>query len=134
MTSRAALGAIAIGGALGSLGRSAVADALPRTTADWPWATLLVNLAGCLFIGLIVARLAFGPEQPPLVRPFAVVGVLGGWTTYSAFAVETVELANAGRPGLAIGYVAASVLGGALAVALGHVAGQRIWSGGESAR
>src|SRR5918997_1739766 len=61
--------------------------------------------------------------EPPWARPLLAVGVLGGYTTYSAFAVETVGLAEAGAPWLAAGYVLVSVLGGVLAVAAGALAG-----------
>jgi CrcB protein len=60
----------------------------------------------------------------PWLRPFLATGVLGGYTTYSTFAVDTVELVDAGRPVLAAGYVLASVLGGVLAVVAGLLAGR----------
>jgi CrcB protein len=59
-----------------------------------------------------------------LLRPFLATGVLGGYTTYSTFAVDTVALLDAGRPALAAGYVLASVLGGVLAVVAGLLVGR----------
>lgn len=112
----------ALGGALGALARWGVGTALPHSAAGWPWGTLLVNLTGCLLIGALTAALAARSPEPPWARPFLAVGVLGGFTTYSAFAVEVVELAEAGAPVLAAGYVLASVLGGVLAVAAGALA------------
>ncbi len=109
----------AIGGALGALARWGVAEALPRPDGGWPWATLLVNLTGCLLIGVLTGALAGRSPEPAWARPFLAVGVLGGFTTYSAFAVEAVGLAEAGRVAAAGGYVLASVLGGVLAVAAG---------------
>jgi CrcB protein len=109
----------AIGGALGALARWGVAEALPRADGGWPWATLLVNLTGCLLIGVLTGALAGRSPEPAWARPFLAVGVLGGFTTYSAFAVEAVGLAEAGRVAAAGGYVLASVLGGVLAVAAG---------------
>ncbi|MGY1736920.1 fluoride efflux transporter CrcB [Geodermatophilus sp. SYSU D00684] len=114
----------AVGGALGALARWGVAEALPSPGAGWPWATLLVNLTGCLLMGVLLGLLTTGPE-PAWVRPFLAVGVLGGYTTYSAFAVEVVELTDAGRVLLAAGYVLASVLGGVLATAAGLLAVRR---------
>ncbi|MGY1785550.1 fluoride efflux transporter FluC [Geodermatophilus sp. SYSU D00698] len=114
----------AAGGALGALARWGVAEALPSPGAGWPWATLLVNLTGCLLMGVLLGLLTAGPE-PAWVRPFLAVGVLGGYTTYSAFAVEVVELTDAGRVLLAAGYVLASVLGGVLATAAGLLAVRR---------
>jgi CrcB protein len=112
----------ALGGALGALARWGVATALPHSTGAWPWATLLVNLTGCLLFGALIAALTARTPEPAWVRPFLAVGVLGGYTTYSAFAVEVVGLVEAGAPLLAAGYVVGSVLGGVLAVAGGALA------------
>ena len=109
----------ALGGALGALGRWALAEALPSSPAGWPWATLLVNVTGCLVMGALLARLAVRSPEPPWARPFLGVGVLGGWTTYSTFAVEVVGLVEAGAAVLAAAYVLASVVGGVDAVVLG---------------
>jgi CrcB protein len=116
--------AAALGGGLGALARWEMAEALPREPGGWPWATLLVNLLGCLLLGLLIGRVFDRSPGPPWLRPFLATGVLGGFTTYSAFAVETVQLAEAGRAGLAAGYVLASVAGGVLAAALGQQAGR----------
>ena len=109
----------ALGGALGALARWGVAEALPRTDGGWPWATLLVNLTGCLLIGVLTGVLANRSPEPAWARPFLAVGVLGGFTTFSAFAVEVVGLGDAGALVPAAGYVLASVVGGVLAVAAG---------------
>jgi CrcB protein len=114
----------ALGGALGASARWAVAGALPSSPGVWPWATLLVNLTGCLLIGVLLAVLLARFPASPWLRPFLATGVLGGYTTYSTFAVDTVELVDAGRPVLAAGYVLASVLGGVLAVVAGLLAGR----------
>ena len=112
----------ALGGALGALARWGVATALPHSPGGWPWATLLVNLTGCLLLGALAAALTARSPEPAWARPFLAVGVLGGYTTYSAFAVEAVGLVEAGAPVLAAGYVLLSVLGGVLAVAAGALA------------
>ena len=109
----------ALGGALGALARWGVAEALPSSPGGWPWATLLVNLTGCLLIGVLLAGLAARDPEPPWARPFLGVGVLGGYTTYSTFAVEVVDLVERGSVALATGYVLVSVVGGVLAVAAG---------------
>jgi len=114
----------ALGGVLGALGRWAVASALPVDPGGWPWATLLVNLTGCLLIGVLLAVLLARFPTSPWLRPFLAVGVLGGYTTYSTFAVETVRLVEDDRAALALGYVLASVLGGVLAVVLGLLLGR----------
>jgi len=114
----------ALGGALGALGRWAVAEALP-SPGGWPWSTVLVNLTGCFLLGALLAGLAFRSAEPAWVRPFLAVGVLGGYTTYSTFAVEVVGLVDDGSPLLAAGYVLVSVVGGVAAVALGALALRR---------
>ncbi|MFD2092615.1 fluoride efflux transporter CrcB [Blastococcus deserti] len=108
----------ALGGALGALARWGLAEGLP-SPGGWPVATLLVNLTGCLLLGALLAGLASRSPEPSWARPFLAVGVLGGYTTYSTFAVEVVRLVDDGAPALAAGYVVASVVGGVLAVALG---------------
>jgi CrcB protein len=99
-----------------------MAEALPPSPGGWPWATLLVNLVGCLLIGVLLAVLLARFPHSPWLRPFLAVGVLGGFTTYSTFAVDVVRLADAGRVALAAGYLVASVLGGVLAVLAGLLA------------
>jgi CrcB protein len=120
----------AAGGALGALGRWAVATTLPGD--PWPWATLAVNLLGCFLIGVLLAGLA---ERRPVAtwpRPFLGAGVLGGFTTHSTFAVEVVRAAEDGAVALAAGYVVASVVGGLLAVVLGALAVRAVVGGARS--
>jgi CrcB protein len=116
----------AVGGVLGALARWGVGTALPHSPGTWPWATLLVNLTGCLLLGLLIAVVAVRLPEATWPRPFLAVGVLGGFTTFSAFAVEVVELMDAGAAVLAAGYVVLSVLGGVVAVAVGARAGQEL--------
>jgi len=114
----------ALGGVLGALARWGVATALPHPSGGWPWATLLVNVTGCLLIGVLLAVLLARFPSSPWLRPFLATGVLGGYTTYSTFAVDTIALVDAGRPALAVGSVVASVLGGVLAVVAGLLVGR----------
>jgi len=111
----------ALGGALGALARWAIAEALPHSPGAWPWSTLLVNLVGCLALGALLAVLLARYPHWPWLRPFLAVGVLGGFTTYSTFAMDVVRLTGSGHPVLAVAYVLASVLGGACAVVAGLV-------------
>lgn len=103
---------VSVGGVLGALGRYGVAEVLP--TANWPWATLVVNLVGSLAIGLLVPLL---PESR--WRPFLVTGFLGGFTTFSALALDATVLLDGGQAVLALAYIAVSVLGGLLLAAAG---------------
>lgn len=109
----------ALGGALGALARWGVATAVPHSPGGWPWATLLVNLTGCLLIGVLLAVLTGRFPAATRLRPFLAVGVLGGYTTFSAFAMEVVGLGETGAWLVAAGYVLASVVGGVGCVVLG---------------
>jgi CrcB protein len=119
------LAVIAAGGVLGSLGRYGLSLLVTGwASGSWPWATFTENALGCLAIGIIASSsaVARGPEW---VRPFAITGVLGGFTTFSAFALETGVLLDAGRIALAASYVAATMIVGLLAVRLGVGLAQR---------
>ena len=115
------LAAVAVGGVIGSLGRWGVGE----VAGGAHWATLLVNVTGGLAMGLLVAWLAAGPQHP-LARPFLTVGLLGGWTTYSSFALDAHALGGDGLGGL-LGYVAATLVLGVGAAVVGLVAGDRLW-------
>jgi CrcB protein len=122
----------ALGGVLGALARWAVAEALPPSPGAWPWATFGVNVSGCLLIGVLLAVLLARFARSPWLRPFLAVGVLGGYTTYSTFAVEAVRLTDDGRAVLAAGYVLASVLAGVAAVVAGLLAGRAVVGRGDT--
>lgn len=103
--------AVSIGAALGASARWAVGVGL---AADgFPWATLTVNLLGCALVGWLAMRL----ERGTAAWCFAVTGCLGGFTTASAFAADTRQLADDGRPVWAVVYTVLSVCGGLAAVA-----------------
>jgi CrcB protein len=80
---------------------------------------LLVNLTGCLLLGLLLAALFPRHPDSRWLRPFLGTGVLGGYTTFSTFGVDAVRLTDAGAPGTAAGYVLVSVVGGLLAAVAG---------------
>jgi CrcB protein len=80
---------------------------------------LLVNLTGCLLIGVLLAVLLSRFPSSTWVRPFLAVGVLGGYTTFSTFAVDLLRLGEAGAWLPAAGYLVASVVGGVACVVLG---------------
>ena len=117
-------GVVAAGGALGALARWAVGRGLPHEPGAWPWATVTVNVTGCLLIGLLLAVLLARAPGHPWLRPFLATGVLGGYTTFSALAVDAVQLADAGRWPVAVGYLLISVVGGLAAVVVGLVLGR----------
>lgn len=117
--------AVALGGAVGALGRylavQALTGALGRT---FPYATLTVNVVGCLVMGL---ALALGIERGLLAEPWRaglIIGVLGGFTTFSAFSAETLVLFESGRTAAAMAYVALSTGLCLLAVWVGAALGR----------
>lgn len=113
--------AVAAGGALGSLGRWGMTSA----AGDAPWGTVVVNVSGALALGMLVAWLA-AAQRHRLVRPFAAVGLLGGWTTYSSFALDGHALAREGLVGL-LGYLVVTLGLGVGAALAGLALGERIW-------
>jgi fluoride exporter len=119
----------AAGGVLGALARWGVMPAQPHSPGSWLWTTLTVNLTGCFLIGVLIAVLAARAPEAPWLRPFLFTGILGGYTTYSTFAVEVVQAVEEGRWVLAAAYVVVSVVGGVLAVVAG-AAGARAVVGG----
>jgi CrcB protein len=115
---QARIAAIIAGGAIGTLARAGLADALPHRTGQWPWATFIVNLAGAFILGWLLTRLAERTAPTRLWRLFAGTGFCGALTTFSTFQIETFEFARDGHVALAVGYPAASIAAGmALAVA-----------------
>lgn len=110
------LAAIAAGGVLGAEARYGLSLALPHSDQQFPWSTLVINLTGCLLIGVLMTVLLSMPSPHRLLRPFLGVGVLGGYTTYSGFAVDAQRLVLEHRPLVAVGYVALTVLACAGAV------------------
>ena len=111
--------AVAAGGAIGATGRWFVAWAMDATTGEqqpgsWPWATLLVNIVGCVLIGFAARRI----ERDTTTWAFAVTGVLGGFTTFSALAVELNDMADAERLPLAVLYGAVTLAVGVAATAI----------------
>jgi len=113
---------IGIGGGLGALARYGLAGLVQGRGATFPWGTLAVNVAGCFLIGALFERVSAD------ARAFVVIGVLGGFTTFSAFGHETMELLRGGQAPLALANVALNVFLGLGAVLLGRTAGGMIWA------
>ncbi|MEV8267438.1 CrcB family protein [Microbacterium sp. NPDC076911] len=113
------LGLVILGGAVGVLARAAVILPLADAPAV-PWATFAVNVAGSLLLGFVVGVLG---DEFPRWRAFLGTGVLGGFTTYSAFAVHSVQLSP--TPLVAIVLMSVSLFAGACAALAGIVFGRR---------
>lgn len=93
---------IALGGGLGSAARYAAGQAWPTADDAFPWTTLLVNVVGCALMGVVMVLLTERLTAPPLVRPFLGTGVLGGFTTFSTYAVDADRLFRLDATGAAI--------------------------------
>ncbi|MFD1521391.1 CrcB family protein [Pseudonocardia yunnanensis] len=113
------LGAIAVGGVIGTEARYGIGLAWPHAPSGWPWATLLINLSGCLLIGVLMVVITEFVEPHRLARPFLGVGILGGYTTFSTYTVDAISLADGARPGLAAAYLVLTPILAVLACALG---------------
>ncbi len=122
------LAAIFVGSAVGTVARYLLAAHHPSGPGAFPWVTLLVNLSGSLAIGFLVPLTEHTAARAPLVRPLALIGFLGGWTTYSTLAVDGTLLGKYGDLATCIAYLVATVVGGLALVVLGHAAGRRLTS------
>lgn len=116
---------VAAGGALGSVGRWLLAETVDaRLAVMWPgfpWGTLLVNVLGCFAIGVV----SLWADQP-WVKHLVMCGILGGFTTFSSFALQAAALAGSGAHAQVATYVVGSVTACLLAVWLGHLFGRLI--------
>ncbi|MEV0389550.1 fluoride efflux transporter CrcB [Nonomuraea sp. NPDC050643] len=110
---------IAVGGALGALARHGLQEALPAGPGEFPWATFWVNVSGCLLIGVLMVVITEVRPAHRLVRPFLGVGVLGGYTTFSAYAVDFQRLIAARAPVAGLLYLAGTMAAALAAVAAG---------------
>jgi CrcB protein len=112
------LGAIAVGGVVGSEARYGLTVVFPDGPGV-PWVTLGINVVGCLLIGVLMVAVHRRGARTPLLRPFAGVGVLGGFTTFSAYAVGVQQLLAGGSLGPALAYLALTPLLAVAAVVVG---------------
>ena len=114
------VGFAALGAILGSAARYEVGQLIPHTTGTWPWATFIVNVVGALIIGVLSATPRVMTSEKN--RAFLIAGILGGFTTYSAFAVESLQFATAQQ---SLIYIVGTLAAGISAVQLGHLIGSR---------
>jgi CrcB protein len=126
MVDLAELGAIAVGGAVGSLARVGVAQLLPNSAASWPWATFAVNIFGAALLGYLVTRLQERLPISTLRRPLLGTGLCGALTTFSTLQLELLRMLEHDRYGLALSYLLASVVCGYLAVFLSSALVRRV--------
>ena len=99
------------GGALGAGTRFLLSEwFMARGLAGFPWATFAINITGSTLMGLLVGLLAVRPDAPPELRVFLATGILGGYTTFSAYSLEAWQLAERGQLAAAGAYVVGSVV------------------------
>jgi CrcB protein len=115
---------ISAGGVLGALGRYTVSAAWPHPPGGFPWSTWTVNISGCWLIGVVMVLATEVFTGRRLLRPFLGVGVLGGYTTFSTYIADIDQAATAGAAGIALAYLAATLVGAMLAVWAGAMTAQ----------
>lgn len=119
---------VALGGACGASARYGVAAVTLRLMGHgFPWGTLTVNVVGSLAMGLLVEGLALKFSVSPEVRVMLVTGFLGGFTTFSAFSLDTANLMERGAIGTAMTYVLVSVILSVAALFAGLTIGRTVW-------
>ncbi|MFD0434156.1 fluoride efflux transporter CrcB [Streptomyces chartreusis] len=116
---------VAAGGALGATARYALALGWPVQPGGFPWATFWTNVVGCAVIGVFMVIITEVSAAHRLVRPFFGTGVLGGFTTFSTYAVDIQRLVDDGRPRTALAYLAATLIAALTAVWLASAATRR---------
>jgi CrcB protein len=114
--------AIAVGGVLGAEARYGLSELLPHTGRQFPWSTVIINVSGSALIGALMVILLELTSPHRLVRPLLGVGVLGGYTTFSSFALDAERLVRAHEPLRALAYVLVTVVLCLLAVVMSTVA------------
>lgn len=116
---------VAAGGAVGAAGRYQLGRAVTHTlgpNTGFPWATLTANVVGSLAMGLLVGWLARSGQGSDSLRLLIGVGLLGGFTTFSAFSLEMILLIERGAYSLSFAYALVSVAAGLIALYIGLIA------------
>jgi CrcB protein len=112
----AILTVIAVGGATGASARYLAALAWPTQPGGFPWSTLVVNVIGCGLIGILMVLVTDVLTRQRLIRPFLGTGVLGGFTTFSTYALDIEQLVAGRHPGTALLYLITTIGAALLAV------------------
>lgn len=120
------VGVIALGGAIGACARYGAGLLRPTGPDSFPWTTLLVNAVGCAVIGVFMVVISEARTVHRLVRPFFGTGVLGGFTTFSTYAVDIQRLVDRDRVGTGLAYLALTLLAALAAVSTAVWATRRV--------
>ncbi|HEX2896349.1 MAG TPA: CrcB family protein [Marmoricola sp.] len=110
---------VALGGMVGASARYGLELAWPPADSTVPWVTLVTNTVGCLLIGILMVHVVEVGGAHPLLRPFLGVGVLGGFTTFSTYAVQTRLVWSQGHPVAAASYLVVTPVLALVAVSTG---------------
>lgn len=110
------LAAIAAGGVIGACARYGATLLWPTVPGAFPWTTFWINVTGCALMGVLMVLITERATAHPLVRPFLGTGVLGGYTTFSTYAIDAQNLFDGGRDGTALLYLAGTLVAALLAV------------------
>ena len=121
---------IAAGGVLGAVTRFQFGRWWPTPAGSFPWTTLLINVTGCLIIGAFTVLVTERWSPHPLVRPFFGTGILGGYTTFSTYAVDIVLLIRVGHRITAVLYLLGTLAGAFAAVTVAVVGTRKALSRG----
>jgi CrcB protein len=119
------LSVIAIGGAMGACARYEAEQLWPTDPRAFPWTTLGINAVGCLIIGVFLVAVTEMWSAHFLLRPFFGTGVLGGFTTFSTYCADIERLLREDRSGVALAYLAVTVVAAMVAVTIGVAAARR---------
>ncbi|MFI7501025.1 fluoride efflux transporter CrcB [Streptomyces sp. NPDC049687] len=117
---------VAVGGGIGAAARYGASLGWPTHSGGFPWTVFWVNVVGCAVIGVFLVLVTEALTVHRLVRPFFGTGVLGGFTTFSTYAVDIQRLVDEGRPGTALAYLAATLFAALAAVWLAATATRRL--------
>lgn len=118
--------AVALGGCIGGPLRYAAVEVVPEQSGQIPWAILVVNVVGAALLALLLVFVLEGTSTAPYLREFAGVGILGSFTTFSTWMVQSQTLIDDGHPERALAYLGGSLLLGLLAAMAGLVLGRSL--------
>ena len=119
---------VMVGGAVGAALRFALSRAVPMVAGVWPWATFAANVLGSLLMGILAFWMVRKGAQGEQVRLLLGVGVLGGFTTFSAFSLEMAQIIENGQLTMAFGYAITSVLVALTALFAGMALAKAVWA------
>ncbi|MDF5757571.1 CrcB family protein [Spongiactinospora sp. TRM90649] len=128
----ATIAAVSAGGVIGAMSRHLLTEVFPHAPGTFAWVTFWINVAGCFLIGVLMIVVTETGRAHPLARPFLGVGVLGGFTTFSAYTVDALAALRAGSVPGALAYLGGTLVAALVAVSLAVVLTRRLFGIGRS--